>query len=791
MRLRRLFNYSLIFILTLAFSVDVYALSGKVTDTYVRIRSGAGTSYGTILEDAGYGKIYTLLDSSAHSTSDGSSGCGTGKWYKISYNNQVGYICSEFFSVDSSSESDNSGYQSIDLNGSKGIIACYEDATSLPMRNSANGGSTVVNLNCGDQVEILDTDLSNYNGCYSYYKIKSGNNTGYVCGKYITTTSLSKKALEYYNSHSLSDYNKSLKSAGFPDSYLPYLDELHARYPNWKFEALKTNMDYSTVTSLESAVGVSLIQGSEVGHRSTAGGSYNYYNDSWNALDGSNWYAANSATVSYYMDPRLYLKPDYIFMFEKLTYDSNYHTVDKVKNILSSTRLGNYDSGYADYYMEAARNYNVSPIHLASRTRQEIGGTTSVISGDWFDYNGNWYHNLYNTYNIGAYSGYDNWKKGLIFANGGEDGYEKSTYYGRPWNSLKKAIIGGAQFISEGYINNNQYTEYLQKFNVNNGQSKVGSHQYMTNLRAPLSEASSTYSTYSSFGMLDNSFVFTIPVYNNMENMYVLPSPANPNNYLKELKVNGSTITGFDGANGSYDVYVSSSTSSISLSARTVNSGAGISGNISGTGSASGSININEGDNSIKVIVTALNGSVRTYTINVHREKSKVVTPSNPTPAPTPAPEKPSDSRGGTDLNGLVVKSGYKLSGSYISGIGVNTKASSIINSFKKSDASVNVVIKNSSGKVIDADYVGTGSIIELSLGESSIKYTVVIYGDVSGDGKINSLDLLKVQKHILGINKLGDAYSTAGDASGDGKINSLDLLKIQKHILGINLIKQ
>ena len=777
MKFKKFLKCSLILMITLIFNINVYALTGTVSGTDVRIRSGAGTSYGTLLEDAGYGKSYNLLSSSPYSTSDGTSGCGTGKWYKVSYNNQVGYICSEFMTVNSSSENDNSSAQTIDLSGSKGIIACYEDATSLPLRNSANGGSTISYLNCGDQVEILDTDLSNYNGCYSYYKVKSGGNTGYVCGKYVTTTSLSKKALEYYNNNSLSEYNKKLKNAGFPESYFPYLDELHARYPNWKFEALKIDLDYSTVASLESSVGVSLIQGNEVGHRSTAGGSYNYYTDTWNVLDGSNWYAANYATVSYYMDPRLYLKPDYIFMFEKLTYDSNYHTSDKVKNILSTTKLGNYDSNYVNYYMEAAGKYNVSPLHLASRTRQEIGSTTSVISGEWFDYNGIWYHNLYNAYNIGAYSGSDNWKKGLIYANGGEEGYEKSTYYGRPWNTLKKAIIGGAEFISDGYINNNQYTEYLQKFNVYNGKSKVGVHQYMTNLRAPLSEASSTYSTYNSFNMLNSSFVFNIPVYNNMEKMYVLPSPNNPNNYLSELKVNGSSVTGFDGATTSYDVYVSSSTSSVSLSAKTVNSGSKISGSISGTGSASGSVNVNEGNNAIKVSVTAQNGSVKTYTVNVHREKSNTNTNTN--------------TGTNTDLYSVVTKSGYKINSNYVSGISIGTKASSVINSIKKNDANATVVVKNSSGKTIESDFIGTGSTVEITDGDKKTTLTVVIYGDVSGDGKINALDLLKVQKHILGINKLSNSYLSSADPSADGKVNALDLLKIQKHILGINSIKQ
>ena len=263
----------------------------------------------------------------------------------------------------------------------------------------------------------------------------------------------------------------------------------------------------------------------------------------------------------------------------------------------------------------------------------------------------------------------------MIYANGGEDGYTKATTYGRPWNSLKKAIIGGAEFISSGYINNNQYTDYLQKFNVNNGQSKVGVHQYMTNLRAPLSEASSTYNTYNSFGMLGNEFVFTIPVYNNMENMYVLPSMGNPNNYLSSLKINDSTVTGFDGGVTSYDVYVSSSTSSIKLSASTVNSGSKISGNISGTGSASGSININEGKNTITVKVTAGNGSLKTYTINVNREKAKEEAKSGTSSG---------SSSDKVDLSSVVTKSGYKINNNYVSGVNPGVKASDVINSIKK-----------------------------------------------------------------------------------------------------------
>ena len=58
---------------------------------------------------------------------------------------------------------------------------------------------------------------------------------------------------------------------------------------------------------------------------------------------------------------------------------------------------------------------------------------------------------------------------------------EKNKYM-LPWNSPYKAIVGGAKWIGNGYINNNQDTLYYQKFNVVN---KNWNHQYMANISAP------------------------------------------------------------------------------------------------------------------------------------------------------------------------------------------------------------------------------------------------------------------------------------------------------------------
>ena len=56
--------------------------------------------------------------------------------------------------------------------------------------------------------------------------------------------------------------------------------------------------------------------------------------------------------------------------------------------------------------------------------------------------------------------------------------------------------------------------------------------------------------------------------------------------------------------------------------------------------------------------------------------------------------------------------------------------------------------------------------------------------GDVNGDGAVNSVDLLRTQKHILGLEKLTGPYLTAADSNRDGKVDSVDLLRTQKYIL-------
>ena len=136
-----------------------------------------------------------------------------------------------------------------------------------------------------------------------------------------------------------------------------------------------------------------------------------------------------------------------------------------------------------------------------------------------------------------------------------------------------------------------------------------------------------------------------------------------------------------------------------------------------------------------------------------------------------------------TDIATIVMTSGYKTSGNYMTGISPNTEVSTLINNIKSVGGEV--TITNNKNANVTTGIIGTGFKINVKNAANSITYTAIIKGDTSGDGKINAQDLLQIQKNILGNYKLNNEYKLAADTSGDGKINAQDLLQVQKNILG------
>lgn len=95
--------------------------------------------------------------------------------------------------------------------------------------------------------------------------------------------------------------------------------------------------------------------------------------------------------------------------------------------------------------------------------------------------------------------------------------------------------------------------------------------------------------------------------------------------------------------------------------------------------------------------------------------------------------------------------------------------------------------------KIEGTNKIGTGSMLRIKKEKDIIaSYQFILYGDCNGDGKINSVDLLVLQRQILEIEMLKPYFSKAGNVRKTGKLpSSVDLLLIQRHILGLQEIKQ
>ena len=133
------------------------------------------------------------------------------------------------------------------------------------------------------------------------------------------------------------------------------------------------------------------------------------------------------------------------------------------------------------------------------------------------------------------------------------------------------------------------------------------------------------------------------------------------------------------------------------------------------------------------------------------------------------------------------------IKGNIISGL--EEGKNSVLEIKNKIQTTYKIEIYNENNEVLlDSQPVGTGNILKCfdENNNEVMEYIFLYYGDVNGDGKINSIDLLVLQRHILEIEKLEGVKVKAGNINKDGKKpTSRDLLLIQRHILGLQKIDQ
>lgn len=182
--------------------------------------------------------------------------------------------------------------------------------------------------------------------------------------------------------------------------------------------------------------------------------------------NGGGWRNATRSEVSRFLNTSHQTSDTWMYTFLDL---------DRSQNIASSTlnnrllrgkgTLNNQGSAF----LNASKTYGVNEVYLISHAIHETGnGTSTLAQGVRLNSNGNISSNgkkYYNIYGIGAYD-YNPVLAGARYAQQ------------MGWDTPAKAIIGGANFISQSYFNRGQTTLYSMRWNPAN----PGTYQYATDV---------------------------------------------------------------------------------------------------------------------------------------------------------------------------------------------------------------------------------------------------------------------------------------------------------------------
>ena len=575
------------------------------------------------------------------------------------------------------------------------------------------------------------------------------------------------------------------------------IQELKTSHPNWNFTILYTGLDWNTVLANETTA---VHTRSLLYYTLAKGNAADWVcpDCGLNLKENGSWYCASNKTVSYYMDPRNWLNEDYIFAFETLSFNEGVHTLEGVKSILAGSFMDtdtisflNVEGGtevlnksYAQIIYEAGKINNVSPYHLAARIRQEQGnGGSSLISGNYTYTDSETgvsttYTGYYNYFNVGA--------SGSSTPEIIKNGLERAKSSG--WTNPEYAIHGGASFLKGGYIGNYQDTLYLQKYHVDSASKySLYNHQYQQNVSAPYTESLDVYDAYESLGILNNSFNFIVPIYENMPNTASVKPGRKISLHTENVVVNTLysplTVRSGPSINDKEKGKVPKGTTIVRIERAE---------EISSDGRYWDKIFYNNGSEAL------IGYASREYlkdvdVVEIVNEPATIGVMCNLRNGPGTTNTRVKQILPvGTQVT-IIDKIDFKINGhtwyrvklqdgtqGYISEAYIQKAP---VEKYKIEGTNIRVTpdtkITDISGAVLQSSVFGTGATVTIN----NNNYTLVILGDVSGDGVINSADLLKVVKHLNETAILEGESLRASDCNNDGKTNSADLLKIVKYL--------
>lgn len=554
-------------------------------------------------------------------------------------------------------------------------------------------------------------------------------------------------------------YTQTLKSGidNFPEEYKDILKQIQKLHPNWTFEAYYTGLPWDTLILNETATHGRnrVINSADLSWKCSCG----------NVASG--YACASEGIIKYYLDPRNFLNEVNIFQFLEISYNSKIHNIDGVKSAVKGTFL----DGEVTYTLIEKKEVEIEKVievenTINSTTEENINNTITTkteivkemqdVEVEYTKHYAEIILEAAQKSNMSPYSIVTKiiqevGTKGSSSVTGTYEGYKgyynfynlgaydtgnaivNGLKYARDkgWNNQYTAIIEGAQEIANSYTNAGQNTAYFYKWDV------VGTKILESGKTQTISGSNMFWHQYMT--NVQDPTSQSKSLYNTYAKNNVLDKELNfiipiYENMPKENSM-PSGLTTEDG-----DLYYVNCTDGLAI--RETPSTAG------------------------KKLGTLYKN---TLVVMLERECKEA---------------------DGYKWDKVKLSNG--LTG-YVASKYLTLKAEGTKKEYKYEETENENIIIMTLGITIEKIEGGTavGEIktgAKIKIGDK--EYTAVVLGDPSGDGEINSADLLKIVKHLKGTSKIEDKHiEKAADVNNDNIINSADLLKIVKHLKGTSKI--